>query len=191
MRRLGLNLFFMMVACGVHAQITVGLKLSGGHSLVGEKNLFSTKANGSLGIFLDWNYSSKLLGYSELSTTVFQNENPYLKWKRMDVLSCGVGLDILEEKNKLRIFLSPLLAYFTLKPQENTGLRLFTSHWSQWGLKLDAYYFIRKQIGFSLSYTHCFAHIYDTDNFQSILNGGVVFRWQKWKHEPAKVNSTE
>ncbi len=163
----------------VKGQISIGAKLSGGYSLAGSQNLMTTKALGGASLFANWKYAPKLLGYTEVSTSFFQNENPFLQWKRMDFFALGIGKDVLKEKNKFQIFISPLIARFTLKPQTNNDLKLSTSHWTQWGVKLDGVYFFHKNIGVSLGYTYCFAHIYDTPNFQSLLNCSVVFRWMK------------
>lgn len=174
-------IFFMCIIQSSMAQVGLIGKVQCGYSSSGYRTVLPSKFQYGGAVAISWHYSNRLLGLAEFGMHQLQFENPYLEKFSMRYFSFGVGYDLFEQPEICSIYLSPQLGGFTFFPDESNPFPSALSRWRQSGIRIEANYFIRDWLGFSLTGSRFFPTVRNGHDFQSFIQAGVVFRMRN-KH---------
>lgn len=158
------------------AQVSVMGKAQCGYSLSSNRTVLPSKFQYGGALALTWHYSNRLVGIAELGLNQLQFDNPYLEKFSMRYFSFGMGYDLLKQPGKCAIYVAPQLGGFTFFPDESNPFRSTLSRWRQSGVRIEANYFIRDWLGFSLTGSRFFPTVKNGHDFQCFVQAGVVFR---------------
>lgn len=177
-------LSFMLVAgfnSALFGQVALGVQPIVGYSLSGTKNLLPfTSAYGfmpSLSL-LTKNENGLVIGGGFI---FMETENPLLKKQFARFFSVGMTATPAKSIPKFSIGAHGLRTRLYLRQdQEAFPVNMATTEkidWDQWGYQVNVCYNFKKWLAGSICYMRFCEREFDSENYQSILNLGILFRW--------------